>query len=164
MRPVRTLFSLAVLIVAIFAARPSKAYCVDYNDFGAEDCTGTGGCESSWEEILCGFGCVSGTCDPRGNSTECCGHKETYAQITPEGGGDCSGNECGDARIRVHRTTLHASAEHRRELLQGYTPGLILLSDELAYKEPQVIYSFHRCNHSYEIAIEDGKVLSRNGM
>ena len=162
MRSIRVLLPTFALLVMMFATRTAKAECVGYFDLGSEDCTGKNGCENSWDELLCSFGCVSGTCS-LSNSTECCGVIHRSAQIYGDGDG-CSGEECGDAHRRIHVRNTHTNPQYRAELLQGYTPGLIMLSADISYKEPGLIYAFNRCSHSYEMVVEDVKIVPLGGL
>lgn len=166
MRPARALLPLLFVVVMIaLATSTAKADCVEYWDNGSVNCTGTGGCESQWENITCFYlGCVSGTCNPKGNSTECCGVRHDYAQIYSDGGGNCSGIECDDTRFRVHARSLHTNPQYRAELLRGYTPGLIMLSADRSYKETELVYVFNRCDHSYDFVVYDGRVIATGGM
>jgi hypothetical protein len=164
MRTVRTLLPMVAMLLLLFAARSAKANCWEYFDWGSVDCTGLHGCMSQWEEIGCTFGCISGSCNPTGNSTECCGTRHDYAAGHDDGQGGCSGVNCGNVRFRVHARASHLSSPHSAELLQGYTPGLVMLSADLSYKSTQLVYTFNRCNHSYEAVVEDGGVLAREGM
>ncbi len=156
------LLTLSVILGMALGTRTAKADCVEYWDFGPQPCT-VGQCQSQWEDITCGFGCVSGTCS-MSNSTECCGVLHHYAQIYGDRGNDCSGVECGDARPRIHAKSSQVNPEHRAELLQGYTPGFIMLSADLSSRDPELVYIFSRCSHSYVLVVEHGKALAREGI
>jgi hypothetical protein len=162
MGPIRVLLLLFVVLVMVFATRTAKADdCVGIEDFGSQSCSGAKGCESEYESEYCSFGCVSGTCNGRGSSGECCGKIYYVPNISGGGGDGCSGIECGDGR--VHARASHVNLEHRAELLRGYTPGLIMLSVNVSYKAPQLIYSFNRCSHTYEVVMDGGR-LAPTGM
>jgi hypothetical protein len=159
MRTMRALLPAFVVLTMVLAVRTVKADCVGYDDFGSIPCSGANGCHSQWELITCGFGCDAGTCEDDGNSTECCGTKHEYAQIVGDGGacGECGG-------IRFHAGAAHASPQHNAELRQGYTPGLIMLSANLSYRPSQLVYTLNRCNHKYELTVEEGRSLTVGGM
>jgi len=125
MGSIRAFLLIFAVFVVMFATRIAKADCTGYSDNGSISCSGANGCKSQWEMITCWFGCTSGTCNPDGNTTECCGAPHDYAQVYPDGGRGC---ECGD--VRVHARASHVNLQHRAELLQGYTPGLIYVECE----------------------------------
>jgi len=158
MTHVRGLSLVFVALVMILATCPAKADCVGYEVIGPLPCKG--GCE--WNQTLCTFGCTSGTCNSKGNTTECCGVPKNYAQIAEDGQGGC-GEFCGDSRARLHSSVLHASPEHRAELLQGYTPGLVMLRTNLSYRPPLLVYVLNR-NHSYEVVVDDRELVTTGGM
>jgi hypothetical protein len=160
----RTLLPLLVVLLMVFTSRTAKADCWDYWDIGAVNCTGPGGCRSQWERVTCTFGCVSGSCNSTGNSTECCGTRHDYAAGYPDGQGGCHGVNCGGASIRTHARSSHTAADHSAELLQGYSPALILLSADLSYKPPELMYVLNRCSHNYELIVQDGNVFARGGI
>jgi len=164
MKLARALPPLFAILAALFSAPAAKAECWDYWDWGAVDCTGSGGCESQWEDITCGIGCVSGSCNSTGNSTECCGTRHDYAAGVDDGQDSCHGVGCGGSPGRHHIRGPRAQSQHRAELLQGYTPGLVMISADLSYKEPQLIYVLNRCNRTYEAVADGGKVLPGGGI
>jgi hypothetical protein len=45
-----------------------------------------------------------------------------------------------------------------------YTLGLIMLSDTTSYRPPRIFYVLNRCNHTYRLIVEDGSVVSPEGM
>ena len=158
------LMTLFVAVVMVFAARTAKADCVGIEDFGSENCSGVGGCEGSYEMEFCSFGCVSGECNGRGSSGECCGRIYYIPNIYGDGGEGCSGVECGDVSVRAHARSSRLTSQHSAELLQGYTPGLIMLGADIGYKAPQLVYTFDRCNHNFGLVVEDGKLVTLGGM
>lgn len=149
-----------LLGVALLTPCLANASCTDYEDFGDVRCSGAGGCVSSHPSIICGFGCISGTCNSRGSSGECCGNIYYVANISPDGGRGCTQAGCGELRSRNHSSSVPSSPEHRAELLKGYSPGVVLLSERLSYKEPQIIYALDRCNHNFGFVVSDGRVVA----
>jgi len=162
MRPLRVLLLVSGALILTLDTAPARARCVDYWDIGSVPCSGPGGCQSEWEDVTCWFGCISGTCNDDGNSTECCGVRHDYAQVYGDGG-NCD-NECGDSPVRVHATASNTNPLHRAELLQGYSPGLIMLDAHTSYKPTQLIYVLNRCNHTYELMVLDGRVVPSGGL
>jgi hypothetical protein len=161
----RGLMILFVVFVMVLAVPKVKADdCVGIEDFGSEDCTGANGCTGSYELEYCSFGCISGECNGRGSSGECCGKKYYIPNISGDGGEGCSGVECGDARRRVHVRVAQINPERRAELMQGYTPGVMMLGADIGYKPAQLIYTFDRCSHSFGLLVEDGKLVALGGM
>jgi hypothetical protein len=108
------LMTLFVAVVMVFAARTAKADCVGIEDFGSENCSGVGGCEGSYEMEFCSFGCVSGECNGRGSSGECCGRIYYIPNIYGDGGKDAAGLSVAmsasgltrDPRASPHSTAL----------------------------------------------------------
>jgi len=166
MRPLRVILTLFVVLLVVFSARSAKAgVCWGYDTFDSEDCTGAHGCFGSRAPTYCSFGCISGTCNNQGNSTECCGTSHYIAQITPDGD-SCDAEECtgGSGVFRTHASVSHVNSEHSAERRQGYSPGLIMLSANMSYKPARLIYVFNRCSHSFKLIVEDGRLLTTGGL
>jgi len=162
MGSMRVLLSLlSVVVVVICAAPTARAGCWGDYVSGPWMCFGNG-CNSQYYDTDCAFGCVSGTCNPDGDSQECCAIEEKYAQVFPDGGNGCG--ECGSIRARDYARVLHPTPEHRAELLQGHAPGLIMLSTSVSYMPPRLIYTRNRCNHKYGTRIENGRLITVGGM
>lgn len=167
MTRVRALLPVLVLFAMTFATRTVQAACWSYYAPAPDPCVGEHDCTGQWQPVYCDFGCTSGSCNDRGNSTECCGVREDYAQISPDGGNGCNTGDCGEqgeVRIRSHAQTPRATPEHRAELLQSYSPGLIMVSASMSYKPPELLYRFNGCSHSYELVVEDARMLASGGM
>jgi hypothetical protein len=165
MKPMRLVLSFFILLVMVFAAGSAKAQCWGYSQFTPERCSSPG-CMGSYTPTYCRFGCVSGTCENQGGSGQCCGHLYYTAVIYPDGQDSCHDLGCGENGQfrRVHGKTSRVDSQYSAELRQGYTPGLIMLSARLSYKPPRLVYAFSRCNHSFRLIIEDGRVSTTGGM
>ena len=159
----RTLLLTLIALTTIFTARPANAGCWDYLDLGSAECFGPKGCNLEYEIITCGSGCTLGTCVKDGNSGECCGKRYDYAQINAIGKCDGCGPG-GNIVVRAHAKPSHVDLQRRAELLQGYTPGLIMMSETVSYRPPRVFYMFNRCDRTYRLVIEDGTNVSTGGM
>ncbi len=155
----RGLLMLLVVFGMMFAARTAKAGCWAYADGDEGECSGANHCNGFYIVTYCVDGCTSGQCDPAGNTRECCGNRIDYAAIEGDGGRcDC------DSIIRVHARAPRTTSQHSAELLQGYTPGLIMLSASVSYKPAQIFYTFNRCSHSYRVVVEEGRTVTAGKM
>jgi hypothetical protein len=161
MKPIRALLPLFVVLLIVLAAHTALAGCYQLQE-AQEICSGAGGCEGNYTAVFCVSGCIAGECFEQAGSGECCGRIYYLASLYPDGG-ICHG-DCDNARVRVHARSSHVSSQHSAELRRGYSPGLIMLTADLSYKEPQLVYTFDRCNHNYGLLAEDGKVLALGGM
>jgi len=159
--PRTSLLSLCFGIAILLTALPAQAGCWGYDDLGAAPCIAKY-CSGQYEWITCGFGCTSGTCNPTGNSTLCCGKRVNYAQIFDDGGKSCG--QCGNAPFRAHSGMEHSSPEHRAELLAGHTPGLIMFTANVSYKPTEFVYNISRCDHKLRLFVEDGRRVISGGM
>jgi len=156
-------FGLVLLaaVIIVFASYNAKAgECTNgCRGYDQSDPTPCDGCEGmSYVETYCTFGCTCGTCEVDGNSGKCCGSEYHNDEIVPTDG-TC---ECGN--VRVHASTLHSSAEHRAELLQGRTPGLIMLSATESYKPAEMVYTYRSCSHRYVLVVQGGRIVGATGM
>jgi hypothetical protein len=50
------------------------------------------------------------------------------------------------------------------ELRQDYSPGRIMLSPTVTYKEPLFVYVFGRCNHTYRLLADEAPTIKTGGM
>ena len=164
MRLTRVLFPFLTVLVMVFAARSANAgVCWGYSELDPEECVGHE-CMDSWTPTYCSFGCVSGTCDNQGNSTECCGTSHYVAQIYPDGD-SCKDQGCGESGLfRFHTKTPLVNSQHSAELRQGYSPGLVMLSANVSYKPARLIYVYNRCSRSFKLIIEDERIITTGGM
>lgn len=135
------LFGIALVV---FIAPKAHAQCVDTVDLGDEMCSDGSGCESSHPIIECTFGCISGTCNSDGNGGRCCGEEFSTAQITHDGEGRCNNVECGG---EVTRRPISKRRIPKRKL----DPELAFLS----YRPPQMVFVPSRCEHAYEMRVEN---------
>jgi hypothetical protein len=103
----------------------------------------SGGCDNVLTLPSCMIGCISGDCHPDGNSTSCCGLPKAYAQIFPDGG-DCSGGNCGLARVR--RAEMRAKKAGIVADVKSPNPLLRL--------PPRRLFVPNTCTHEYEIVYE----------
>ncbi len=135
--------------------------CTGIWDYGDLPCTGANGCSDSFPDESCGDTCFCGICDERGSSGECCGHTY-YVPNFYEGNGDCS-NECGDIAIhaRTHVNRQNPRSQHSLYLRKDYSPGLIMLTPTVSYKEPLFGYVYNRCSHTYRLIVEEGQTGKR---
>ena len=156
------LLALAMLFLTHRAAASS---CTGIEDFGSTSCTGAGGCQSDHEDEICFFGCTCGECNPRGSSGECCGR--IYYVPNFYSGNDCGNcGECGAARthLRSHIKRDGNRQQYNVELRQDYSPGRIMLSPTVTYKEPLFVYVFSRCNHTYRLLADEAPTIKTGGM
>ena len=150
--------SIVVLFVAFcfFFSPKAKAGCVDYFDLGDQQCSGDLGCQGSYPMVSCTFGCISGICNPNGNGGVCCGQEFSYAQIFPDGQGNCHNIECGGGfGLLPHekRKKLNARAKKR------ISPNAALL----AYKLPRLVFIPNSCDHTYSALLQDYSQLPSVG-
>jgi len=148
------------LIVMLFSmlsiSSIARAECVAIGDFGPEKCSGSNGCMGAYEFLYCSWGCAAGTCVAHGGSGLCCGTIYYSPEIYPNGT-RCT--DCGEIRIHASKPP---TSRFSAELRQGYSPGLIKISDNLSYKEPRIVYVLDRCNHTYGVVEEDGAFVEGN--
>lgn len=123
--------------------------CVSYGS-ESRTCISTG-CNDVVVLSTCMIGCVSGSCNPNGNSTVCCGIRTDYAQIFTDGG-TCQGKECGLARIL--RAEKQAKKIGSVAEAKSYTLPLPL--------PPRRLFVANRCTHEFDIAYD--WVLEREGI
>jgi hypothetical protein len=145
--------------------RASAATCTGIEDLGSSPCTGAGGCESEHEVEMCFFGCTCGECDRHGSSGECCGHIYYVPNVYQgQGCGNCG--ECGGARTHIRSTSIGrgVASDTPLELRQDYSPGLIVLTRTLSYREPLFVYVLNRCDHTYRLIAEEELTRKTGGM
>lgn len=131
--------------------------CWSYMDEGVFECGGAGGCESFYFRTGCMLGCVSGSCNPDGNSGECCGQRYYYAQGYQWGSADCHGLNCGESPVRRARRQESRGGEVRAAALN---PDFALL----AYRAPRILFVPDRCTHEYDAIFENFPALPKGGM
>jgi len=132
-----TMLSLTILI-GLGSARAQN--CVRYID-AQRLCTGPG-CNVIVPDTRCTFGCISGTCNPLGNTADCCGVPHDYAQIFSDGG-TCAGQDCGLLVIR--RSEMRTRKFSTLADLEG-TPPLALPLRRL--------FMPNKCTHDFVVAYE----------
>lgn len=151
--------SIVMLFIAscVIFSHKAQAACVDYMDMGSVPCSSPDGtCEGSYEMITCTLGCVSGTCNPGGNSGNCCGTVFSYAQIFPDGQGNCNGYECGGiSRLFPRKKQKWLNARTRKKIPP--------YADVLTYKPPRLVFIPDSCNHTYSVFLQDYSQLSSVG-
>jgi hypothetical protein len=144
-----------------------SAHCTGYQDDGEILCTGSNGCTGSYEAESCALGgCTCGTCYPKGSSGECCSRIYYIPNVYPMSG-SCNTIECGDASIHARsHLSRNDGGEGRNsaELRQAYSPGLIMLTPTLSYREPSLLYVLDRCSHTYRLVAEQGRTVKNGGM
>ncbi len=71
--------------------------------------------------------------------------------------GSCNGVECGGSPVhaRTHLTRKDRDLQTRVNLRNDRSPGLIMLSPTVTYREPLFIYAYDRCKHTYRVIIEE---------
>lgn len=148
---------LAVLGVVTFAS--SLAFgqfdCWSYTNPPDGHCSGAGGCEGNYPRTGCMIGCVSGGCNPSGNSTECCGARYDYAAGFNDGQNNCNGEDCGLIRV------------HLRARLQAETQTVANKESDplLDYHPPRILFIVNKCTRGYEPFYErDSSPLPKGGM
>lgn len=151
--------SLLVVVSLLVPVVPADAqtrcpagHCYTYLDLGDVNCTGANGCQDTWDDEICGFGCVCGSCTNKGSSGECCGKIYYIPNIAPEDG-DCEGN-CGDARTHALSHKRDGAAGRSTDLLHDHTPGVIMLTRTVSYRDPRLLYVLDRCSHVYRLMTE----------
>jgi hypothetical protein len=155
----RTIQLLCVLIALACGGSSAFADCWTYFDPPMGTCTGAGGCRGFYPRTTCIMGCVSGSCNNSGNSTECCGTIHRYAQGYDDGQDTCRGDICGAVRVHIRSSTskipfLNKTAipRHAKDALFHYQPPRILLIP-------------NRCTRAYGIFFDPGfGAPSREGM
>ena len=155
------LLFLAVFASVVFIAAPASAGCYSYGEAQA-DCSGEDGCTGTYTYSTCEPGCFAGTCDPFGNSGSCCNKPYYNAQIDPDGG-ICHGGDCDESSFRPHARGANAAARRNSVFRRDYTPGFAMLTPQLSYRDPQLVYVYDRCSRSYALVLQDGKILARGG-
>lgn len=127
--------------------------CWSYMDYGVFLCGGAGGCEGEYPRIYCMLGCISGSCNPDGNSTECCGRRYDYAQGYQWGNADCHGLNCGEKPSRARRQERRSGA---------YTAAL---NPKPQFAQlPRILFVPSRCTHEYVAVFEDFTALPEGGL
>lgn len=148
----KALFLLAfVLSVCRFTAAQG---CWSYYDPQEGTCSGPGGCEGYYPRTECTTGCIAGSCNPDGNSTECCGVRYDYAQGY-SGYGECDGYDCGNIRRARRERTAPA-----KTVALNIKPDIALLT----YRSPRIVFVPNRCTHEYEAFFENLAALPKGGM
>lgn len=140
-----------------FAAHAATAQCFKYTNGDPTECWGTN-CQSQYIVTYCDFGCQAQFCTFNGNSLNCCGQRIDYAQAF----GPC--HDCGQPEIRIHVRASRPNRDYRAELLQGYSPGLIMLSATKSYRPPELAEIFIRCSHAYRLFVREGQIVATEGM
>jgi len=150
----------AFLFLMLLACRICYADgCWGYSNGDESECTGPHGCAKWYTVSYCDLGCTSGACNPVGNTRQCCSLIIHYAEIVPDG------DRCPDCgNIRTHLKPRPHSNPHRSELLQGRSPGLIMLSPAVSYKPLELVDVFRGCDRAAAIVIDGGRTLSVEGM
>jgi len=127
--------------------------CVSYFDPSPGTCTGSNGCVGSYPRTSCIIGCISGTCNPNGNSTSCCGITHFYAQIFSDGG-TCSGENCGLSRIQ--RASIAIKRFNNVAEPQ--------LAQRPLYLPPRRLFVPNKCTHEYDVIYEWDRSVQKEGM
>ena len=145
----------STLVLAFFitlATHAVTAQCFSYGEGDETECWGTN-CHGWYKLSFCDVGCAGEFCDGQGNSLNCCGTEYRYAQISEP----C--HDCGQPP-RAHVRESHPNPEFRAELLQGYTPGLVMLSATKSYRPPQLVETYSRCRRTYRLVVEEGRMFT----
>ena len=149
--------ALIVAMAFLFSsALPTFAQCFQYGEIDWE-CSGTN-CQQEIQLSTCDVGCHAGMCIPNGNTRQCCGAPVHYAQLTLQ----C--HDCTPLPIRFHLKDAHPNQESRADLMQGYTAGVVMLTDSRGYRPPELLETYSRCNRSYGLSVYEGQVIVREGM
>ncbi len=138
------------------AATNGCGTCSGTLDLGPEPCTGRNGCTGSYEQMICSWGCSCGVCHDNGSSGLCCSTRYNLPNIYLEPG-TC--DECGEiaAHARAHEKRRSANTQQSVELRQDYSPGLIMLTPTVTYREPAFFYAAD-CSHTYQLIAEESPV------
>jgi hypothetical protein len=145
-----------LLLFFAFAYGTSHAErCVGYFDPPPRHCTGAGGCDTDVPTTSCTIGCTSGLCSNNANVADCCGVPAAYAGITSDGG-DCTGQNCGLARIQLAR-------QMRQRFENTYVRSTPLPPPmRLPLRR---VFMLNTCTQDYVIAYEwDGTPTQKQGM
>jgi len=164
-------FVLILLLTSLVLLLPTKlaaeelcsGSCWSYVYIKTHTCTGPN-CEDTWDEYVCGLGCVCGACHINGSSGMCCNTKYFEPNIYP-GNGNCINFGCGEVPIhaRTHLNSRNLEEQQYAELRQDI-PGLIILSPTVRYRAPLLGYVFNHCTRSYALISEEGHIIERRGM
>lgn len=152
----RVMLMLVLGFFVTFASHTVTAQCFSYGEGDEAECSGTN-CSGWYRLSFCDFGCDAQFCEPAGNSLECCGQRYDYAEAS----GPC--HDCGQPP-RTHVRASHPNQEYRAELLQGYTPGLIMLSATKSYSPPELVEIYSRCSRTYRLVVKEGRIFTTEGM
>jgi hypothetical protein len=154
------LLPLATSIIACALVAPNLAVactacntsCTSTVDTGYSSCNGNPNCTYPLE--FCSTGCICGRCISHGGSGSCCGITY-YTPVIYPGSGICSGSECGTLpeHARIHsRESLRG--HHDTEIRNGYSPGVIMLTAAVSYRQESLVYVFDRCAHTIRLMTE----------
>ena len=137
------LMPLLVLFGIFLCVSRAKAGCVAYFDYGTAFCSAEGGCEGSYPIIVCGLGTTTGICTNGPNGGLCCGSSFDVAQIYP---GD---DTCGPIGIFGRQHYRNKRTFARRKKLKKTEVAL------LNYSQARMLFIPSRCEHAYEIIVEN---------
>jgi hypothetical protein len=140
------LMSLLVLFVIFLCVSRAKAGCVAYFDGGTAFCSAEGGCEGSYPIIVCGLGTIQGICTNGPNGGLCCGTSFDVAQIYP--GEDTCGPIGIFGRQHYRNKKTFARLKKTKAAISNYS-------------QARVLFIPNRCEHAYEILVENYAPSSR---
>jgi len=130
---------------------PDRCTGIEYN--GEIQCVGAGGCSDSFPWETCTSTCFCGSCVSRGSSGLCCGHLY-YVPNFYAGSGDCTAY-CGNVAVHARSHINRESSDRELALvLRGdNTPGRIMLTSSISYREPVFVYALD-CSHTFRLVVE----------
>ena len=139
----RMMFLMSILgsLVIFPSTAAAQASCWGYIDEQGR-CVG---CNEPYFYSLCTTGCVHGYCISHGGSGQCSCGFVYYSAVIYSDGGDCSGDNCSLARVRVSHLAQN-SKEHNTHVQEGTNSPR---------RVPRLLFVLNPCEHSFQLIQRD---------